>query len=172
MKTRNKVLVGSGIILMLLLLAGFGLVSAYGPLGGPCGGFDPRFHGRGFFPGGHGRDMADFILWRMDKKAQELKLTPVQKEKYEVIKENLKTHFAESLRDRQKMKDRFQKEMSKEDPNVKDLAESLKTKIKDHSDFVNQNLDLLVAFYDSLDSRQKRLIHDEIRERMKTHHQS
>ena len=35
MKTRNKVFVGSGIILMLLLLAGFGLVSAYGPLGGP-----------------------------------------------------------------------------------------------------------------------------------------
>ena len=66
--------------------------------------------------------MADFILWRMDKKAQELKLTAVQKEKYEVIKENLKTHFAESLRDRQKMKDRFQKEMSKEDPNVKDTG--------------------------------------------------
>ena len=106
--------------------------------------------------------MADFILWRMDKKAQEFKLTPVQKEKYEVIKENLKTHFAESLKG-EHMKDRFQKEMSKEDPNVKDLAESLKTKIKDHSDFVNQNLDLLVAFYDSLDSRQKHLINDEIR---------
>ena len=68
MKTRNKVFVGSGIILMLLLLAGFGLVSAYGPLADPCGGPNPWFHGRGFFPGGHGRDMADFILWRMDKK--------------------------------------------------------------------------------------------------------
>lgn len=114
--------------------------------------------------------MADFILWRMDKKAQELKLTPVQKEKYEVIKENLKTHFAESQGDRQRMKDRFQKEMSKDDPNVKDLAESLKTKIKDRAGFANQNLDLLVAFYDSLDSHQKRLVNDEIRERMKTHH--
>lgn len=170
MKTRNKVFVGSGIILLLLLLAGFGLVSAYGPLGDSCGGPDSRFHGRGFFPGGHGRDMADFILWRMDKKAQELKLTPVQKEKYEVIKENLKTHFAESQGDRQRMKDRFQKEMSKDDPNVKDLAESLKTKIKDRAGFANQNLDLLVAFYDSLDSHQKRLVNDEIRERMKTHH--
>ena len=75
MKTRNKVFVGSGIILLLLLLAGFGLVSAYGPLGDSCRGFNPRFHGRGFFPGGHSKDMADFILWRMDKKAKELNLT-------------------------------------------------------------------------------------------------
>ena len=86
-----------------------------------------------------------------------------------MIKENLKTHFAEGLRDRQKMKDQFQTEMSKEDPNMKNLAESLKTKIKEMSGFVNQNLDLLVDFYDSLDSNQKRLINDEIRERMKAH---
>jgi hypothetical protein len=34
---------------------------------------------------------------------------------------------------------------------------------------MNTNLDLLVDFYDSLDSSQKRQINDEIRERMKFH---
>lgn len=168
MKTRNKVFVGSGIILLLLFFAGFGLVSAYGPLGDSCRDPNSRFHGRGFFPGGHGKDMADFILWRMDKKAKELNLTSVQKEKYEVIKENLKTHFTEGLSDRQRLKEQFQKEMSKEAPNVKILTESIKIKIKERSGFVNKNLDLLVDFYDSLDNNQKRLINDEIRERMKT----
>ena len=50
MKTRNKVFIGSGIILLLLLFAGFGLVSAYGPWSDSCRGFNPRFHDRGFFP--------------------------------------------------------------------------------------------------------------------------
>ena len=168
MKTRNKVFVGSGIILLLLLFAGFGLVSAYGPWGDSCPGFRPRFQDRGFFPGGHSKDRAEFILWRMDKKAKELNLTSAQKAKYEVLKGNIKAHFSEG-NEHQKMKDQFRTEMSKEDPNVKNLAETMKTKIKDLSGFVNENLDLLVDFYESLDSNQKRLINNEIRERMKVH---
>jgi hypothetical protein len=169
MKKRNKVFIGSGIILLLLLFAGFGLVSAYGPWSESCRGFGPRFHDRGFFPGGHSKDRTDFILWRMDKKAMELNLTSVQKAKYEVIKENLKNHFTESLSERQRLKAQVQTEMSKENPNIKNLAESMKGKIKEKPGFVNKNLDLLVDFYDSLDSNQKRLINEEIRERMKTH---
>lgn len=169
MKTRNKVLIGSGIGLLLLLLTGIGLVSAYGPWGDSCRGFGPRFHDRGFFPGGHSKDRADFILWRMDKKAKELNLTAAQKAKYEVLKGNIKTHFSEHQQDHQKMKDQFRTEMGKDDPNMKDLAGSLKTKVKEMSGFVNKNLDLLVDFYESLDNNQKRLIHDEIREKMKIH---
>ncbi len=169
MKKRNKVLFGSGMILLLMLLAGIGLVSAYGPWGGSCPGFGPRFQDRGFFPGGHNKDRADFILWRMDKMAKELNLTSAQKAKYEVLKGNIKTHFTEGRNDRQKMKDQFRTEMSKEDPNIKNLAETMKTKTKHLSGFMNENLDLLVDFYESLDSSQKRLINDEIRERMKFH---
>lgn len=169
MKTRNKVLVGSGIVLLLLVFAGFGLVSACGPLGDSCGGHYPRLHGRGFFPGGHSKDMADFILWRMDKKAKELNLTSVQKEKYEAMKENLRTHLAEGWSDRQRLKEQFKKEMSKEDPNVRNLMEPLKAKTKEMAGFVNTTLDLLVDFYDTLDNHQKRLIRDEIRERMRNH---
>jgi LTXXQ motif family protein len=169
MKTRNRVFIGSGMILLLMLLAGIGLVSAYGPWGDSCPGFGPRFQDRRFFCGEHSRDRADFILWRMDKMAKELNLTSTQKAKYEVLKGNIEAHFTEARNDHQKMKDQFRTEMSKEDPNVKNLAETMKAKIIDLSGFLNQNLDLLVDFYESLDSGQKRLLNDEIRERMNIH---
>jgi hypothetical protein len=170
MKTRNKVIIGGGIISSILLMAGLGFSLSNGPRSDSCGGFHPRFHDRGFFSGSHHKDRAEFILWRMDKKAKELNLTPEQQAKYEVIKGNVKSHFSEDLTERQQLKNRFQQEMSKEDPDIKNLVEVMKTKMKAMSGFVEKNLDLLVDFVDSLDRNQKRLINDEIKERMKVHH--
>ena len=59
MKTRNKVFMGSGIFLLVVILAGYSLVSAYGPRGYWCGGFRPHFHDRGFHSMAHGKDMAE-----------------------------------------------------------------------------------------------------------------
>jgi hypothetical protein len=169
MKTRNKIFIGSGIIFLFLAIAGYGLVSAYGPWGDFCMGFHPRFHDRRFHSDAHRKDMADFILWRIDKKAKELNLTPAQKAKYEALKGNLKTHFSEAMNDRQKMKDQFLKEMDQENPDVKFMVQSIKTKINEMQGFLNKNLDLLADFYASLDSDQKRMVKEEIRERMKYH---
>ncbi len=115
------------------------------------------------------KDMADFILWRMDKKAKELKLTASQKAKYEAVRENLKIHFTEFQTEHQKMKDQFHQEINKENPDVKMLIESAKTKLNELSGFMNKNLDLLLDFYASLDNHQKAMINNEIRERMKYH---
>jgi hypothetical protein len=170
MRTRNKVFIGSGIGFLVLVIAGYGLVSGYGPWGGPCGDFPHRFHhARGFHSEAHHRDMADFVLWRMDKKAKELKLTALQKAKYEAVKENFKGHFPGFLAEHQKMRDQFHKELNKEDPDVKFLVESTKIKMNELSGFMNKNLDLLLDFYNSLDNHQKRMVIDEIRERMKYH---
>ena len=169
MKTRNKVFIGSGILFLVLVVGGYGLVSAYGPWGGPCGDFPHRFHPRGFHSGAHHKDMAEFILWRMDKKAKELNLTASQKAKYEAIRENLKMHFTELQSEHQKMKDQFHKEISKENPDIKMLIESAKTKLNEVSGFMNKNLDLFQDFYTSLDNHQKTMINDEIKERVKYH---
>jgi len=169
MKTRNKVFIGSGILFLVLVVSGFGLVSAYGPWGGPCGGFPHRFHSRGFHSEAHHKDMAEFILWRMDKKAKELNLTSSQKAKYEAIRENLKIHFTEFQTEHQKMKDQFHQEMSKENPDIKLLIGFAKTKVNELSGFMNKNLDLLLNFYASLDNHQKAMINDEIKERIKYH---
>jgi len=169
MKTRNKVFISSGIGFLVLVIAGYGLVSAYGPWSYAYGPFHPRFHERGFHSEAHHKDMADFILWRMDKKAKELKLTASQKTKYEAIRENCKVHFTEFLTEHQKMKDQFHKEISKEEPDIKLLVGSAKTKVNEMSGFLNNNLDLFQDFYSSLDNRQKVMIIDEIKERMKYH---
>lgn len=164
MKTRNKVFIGSVIGILVLIFAGYGLVSAYGPWSGPCGGFYPRFHN-----GAHHRDMADFIIWKMDKKAKELNLTAGQKAKYETIKENLKGHFSEFHTERQKIKDQFHQEINKDNPDIKMMIESAKVKVNEMSGFMDKNLGLLLDFYNSLDNHQKRTVINEIRERMKYH---
>ena len=169
MKTRNKVFIGGGILFLVLVVSGFGLVAAYGPWGGPCGAFPHRFHARGFHSEAFHKDMAEFILWRMDKKAKELNLSDKQKAKYEVFKENLKTHFSTAMNDHQKMRERFHEEMDREDPNVPLMIESMKSKINEMSAFLDKSLGLFLDFYNTLDSKQKRMITDEIKERMKYH---
>jgi len=169
MKTRNKVFIGIGILFLVLVFTGYGLVSAYGPWLGFCQGFHPRMQARGFHSKAFHQDMAEFILWKMDKKAKELNLTTSQRAKYEAIKGNLKGHFLEFHNEHQKMKDQFHQEMNKENPDIKMLLESAKAKVNELSSFMNKNLDLFLDFYSSLDNRQKAMISDEIKERMKYH---
>jgi Spy/CpxP family protein refolding chaperone len=169
MKTRNKVLIGCGVGFLFLMIVGYSWVSAYGPWGGYCGGFPPRFQGRGFHSGAFHKDKAEFIFWRMDKMAGELKLTPSQKTKYETIRENLKNHFTVFHSEHPKMREQFHQELNKENPDIQKLLESAKAKVNEMSGFLNKNLDLFQDFYASLDSRQKAMISQEIRERMKYH---
>jgi hypothetical protein len=167
MKTRNKFLIVGGITFLVLVIAGYGLVSAYGPWGGPCGEFSHRFQAHGFHSRAFHQDMAEFILWKMDKKAKDLNLTNPQKLKYEVLRENLKSHFTEFQTERQKMKDQFHKELAKENLDIIMLVESAKAKINTVSGVMNKNLELFLDFYSTLDDRQKAMIGNEIKERMK-----
>jgi len=162
MKTRNKVLIGWGITFLVLIIGGYGLVSAFGP----CGGFAPRFQAQGFHSRAFQQDMGEFILWKLDKKAKEMNLTGPQKIKYEALRENLESHFTKFQGERQKMKDQFRKELAKDNPDIKMLAESAKSKINDISGFMNKNLDLFLDLYGSLDDRQKAMVGDEIKKRM------
>jgi len=171
MKTRNKVFIGSGVVVLILVLTGFGLVAAYGPWCDSGRGFRPGFHGRGFHSGFHGKDMSEFVLWRLDKKVEELDLSDDQNEKYEAIKAKIKTRLSEGMDDRKRMMEEFHAEMDKDTPDIAGLAESVKEKVKDVSVFVEENLDLFVEFYNSLDEGQRQRVIDSIRDRM-DHHRS
>jgi hypothetical protein len=59
--------------------------------------------------------------------------------------------------------------MDREDPNVPLMIESMKSKINEMSAFLDKNLGLFLDFFNTLDSKQKRMITDEIKERMKYH---
>jgi Spy/CpxP family protein refolding chaperone len=158
MEKRKKYFITGGIILFIMLFAGFGLVTACGP----CRGFH-----RGFHPGFHNKDFSKFILSRLDKRVEELNLTEAQKGKYEEIKGELEARFKEHMDDRKRLIEELQTEMKKEDPDVKVLSQSVKKQIKRFPGFMEGNLDLFIEFYETLDQEQKEKIMTTIRKKMK-----
>jgi hypothetical protein len=98
-----------------------------------------------------------------------MNLTTHQKAKYETFRENMKSDFTEFQTGRQKMKDRFRKELSKETPDIPMVLESAKVKVQEMSKGMNKNLDLFLDFYNSLDNGQKAMVSEEIKKRMKVH---
>jgi Spy/CpxP family protein refolding chaperone len=158
MGKRKKYFIVGGIVLLIMLFTGFGLVAACGP----CRGFH-----RGFHPGLHNKDFSEFILWRLDKRVEELNLSEAQKGKYEEMKGKLETRFKEHRDDRKRWMEELQTAMKKEDPDVKVLSESVKKRMKRFSGFMEGNLDLFVEFYETLDQEQKEKIMATIRKKMK-----
>jgi hypothetical protein len=158
MGKRKKYFIVGSIVLLIVLLKGFGLAAAWGP----CRGFH-----RGFHPGFHHKDISEFILWRLDKGIEGLNLSEPQKGKYEGMKGKLETRFKEHRDDRKRWMEELQTAMKKEAPDVKVLSESVKKRIERFSGFMEGNLDLFVEFYETLDKEQKEKILAKIREKMK-----
>ena len=153
MKISKRFVVFGGITLLLIVLSGCG--HHFGPWG------------RGFHHGPWGgKDMSDFVLKRLDSKMEELNLTPVQKEKYNELRTNIKIHLSEAKEDRKKFKETIRAEMTKDTPDVAGLTETMKKKIQDVSGIMQADLDLIASFYGSLDNAQKQKVVSGIRERM------
>lgn len=163
MKIRKRFYIAGGSILLIMLITGFGLVAALEN----SWGFGPK---GGFHHGIDHKDIAEFILWRMDKKMKDLNLSEGQQEKYNQLRSNIEKHITSGMDEHETMRDTFHEEMAKEDPNVRLMVDMIKKKINDLSGFMLENLDLVVGFYESLDEEQKTKILSDIRERMESHH--
>ena len=166
MKMSKRFMVIGGIIL-LVVLAGFGVFAAWGPAG--LSGCGPSFGpcGRGFHHGPWSKgEMAEFVLWRIDSKIEDLKLTPLQKEKYDELRKSVKGHLSSAKKEREKLREVFRSEIAKETPDVTALTKTMKKKIQDVSGVMQSDLDLVASFYGSLDDAQKQKVVSAIRERM------
>jgi hypothetical protein len=166
MKIQKRFMVIGGIIL-LVVLAGFGVFAAWGP--GGWSGCGPQFGpwGWGFHHGPFSRgDMHEFVLWKLDSEMEELKLTPIQKEKYGELRTSIRGHFSAAKEERTRLREVFRAEMTKEAPDVASLTKTMKKKIQDVSGIMQTDLDLIAAFYGSLDNTQKQKVVSGIRERM------
>jgi hypothetical protein len=166
MKIRKRFMVIGGIVL-LVVLAGFGAFAAWGP--GGWSGCGPSFGpwGRGFHHGPFSRgDMHEFVLWKLDSKIEELKLTPIQKAKYGELRTSINGHFSAAKEERKRLREVFRAEMAKEAPDVAGLTKTMKKKIQDISGIMQSDLDLIAAFYGSLDNEQKQKVVSGIREKM------
>lgn len=166
MKMSKRFMVIGGIIL-LVVLAGFGVFAAWGPAG--LSGCGPSFGpcGRGFHHGPWGKgEMAEFVLWWIDSKIEDLKLTPLQQEKYGELRKSVKGHLSSAKEEREKLREVFRLEIAKETPDVTALMKTMKKKIQDVSGVIQSDLDLVASFYGSLDNAQKQKVVSAIRERM------
>jgi Spy/CpxP family protein refolding chaperone len=163
MTTKKKTTIGV-LILSLAILVGIAAVLANGPKGAWGTGFHPGFHR--FHPWAHGEDMADFIMWKMDKLAKDLDLNATQRQEYEKIKSEIKTSIADAMERRMEFHTILRDEMSKENPDLNALASLLKERVNHIPDMVSKHIDLFLNFYNALDENQKARVVEMFRQRM------
>jgi len=170
MKRRKKMLITAGVVAMVaigLVIGGWGLVAAGGPWSGP--GFP--FHGRcgGSQFKAHGPEMVEYVLWRMDREMGSLNLSDLQQQKYEAWKGSIKDHLARGAASHHQWANGLHDELNKPEPDIPMVLGSIRSKISDMAGFANQNLDLLEAFWESLDGDQRQILLEHIREKASQH---
>jgi Spy/CpxP family protein refolding chaperone len=164
--SRRKKTVIAALILSLAILVGIGATMAYGPRGSWARGFGPGFHGPGCHPGPHGEDIADFIMWKMDRHVKELNLSNDQKKAYEKSKEEIRAGIADAIERKKDFHRIVHEEMDKENPDMNALAGLMKERAQNIPDMVSKPIDLFVNFYNLLDENQKAKVIEMFRSRM------
>lgn len=158
MKNRKKYLVIGIIVMSVVVIAGLGLTAACGPHG--------RWH-KGCFHGFHSSDVADFILWKMDRHVKALNLDERQMSAYEEIKDQFETNIADAMQGRREFHDRVYEEMRKENPDLNALAVEVKNRLKTMPEIIGENVDLFLKLYnDVLNPEQKTQLIEMLRSRM------
>ena len=169
-KGKRKYFIIGGAVILIMLISGYGLVSAWGPCVRSGSGTDQGYRAGRFHPGFHRKDFAEFLLWKMDRRVEELGLSEAQEEKYNEIRSNLEKHLSGATEARKIMMDEFQREIEKENPDMRLLSDAVKDKMRKFTKFMEENLDLFTEFYESLDNSQRDKILEGIRERLEFHH--
>ena len=165
MSTRKKSVIGA-LILSLAVVVGIGATMAYGPKGSWASGFHPGFHGMGCHTGPHGQDVADFIIWKMDRHVKELNLNGTQIQEYEKTKEKIKASIADAMKGRRDFHEIVREEMDKENPDMNALASLIKERSQHLPDMVSKHIDLFLSFYNMLDDAQRAKVIELFRWRM------
>ena len=165
MSKRKKIITGA-LILTLAVVVGIGVTLTCGPKGSWARAFPPGFHGMGCHPGSHGEDIADFIMWKMDRHVRDLNLNELQKNEYEKIKQEIKTGIADAIQKRKEFRAIVCAEMNKENPDVNALAGLMKERALNIPSMVSKPIDLFVDFYSLLDENQKAKVIERFRARM------
>jgi hypothetical protein len=124
----------------------------------------------GCHPGPHGEDVADFIMWKMDRHVKNLNLNEAQKKEYERIKEETRAGIAGAIEKRKEFHGIVQAEMNKENPDINALAGLMKERAQHIPDMVSKPIDRFVDFYNLLDKDQQARVIEMFRLRMGSAH--
>jgi hypothetical protein len=153
---RKKYIIGA-VILSVAVAVGIGVTMASGPRG-PSG--------MGFHPWPHSEDVADFIMWKMDRQVKSLNLNEPQTREYEKIKEEIRAGMADALERRREFHGIVRDELDKENPDVNALAGLIKERVNRIPEMVSKKIDLFVNFYNTLNADQKGQVIEMLRSRL------
>ena len=165
MKRKRKYILASAAIVSLAVLVGLGVTLAYGPPGSRARGFNPGFQRAGFHARHHGEEVAEFILWKMDRHVKALDLSEDQEGRYREMREQIKSNLRGLMEERRAFHRMMREAFDKEDPDIEALANLLKGELENMQGQISRNLDLLVKFYGLLDPDQKAQVLEMIRSR-------
>jgi Spy/CpxP family protein refolding chaperone len=158
MKKRKKYLIVGTVILSLLVLTGLGFTAACAPHG--------RWH-KGYHHGFHSDDVADFILWKMDRHVKELNLNETQMQQYEEIKGQVKAGITGAMERRREFHSIMHEEINKDNPDLNNVANLAKERLQKMPDIIGKNLDLFMDFYNRvLTDEQRAKVIEMIRSRI------
>jgi Spy/CpxP family protein refolding chaperone len=141
MKKRKKYVIVGIVILSLLFITGLGFTAACGPQG--------RWH-KGYHHGFHSEDVADFILWKMDKHVKELNLNDTQGQQYDELKEQVKASIKEAIERRRAFHRMMYEEINRDNPDLNNVANLARERLQKTPDIIGKNLDLFMDFYNRI----------------------
>ena len=146
MKKRKYFIIGA-VILSIGILASLGFTAACEHHGSWGKGFQSRFHSE---------DIADFILWKMDRHAKDLNLDDTQRQEYENIKAQVKVSIKEAMERRKEFHRMIHEEINKENPNLNNVANLARERLQKMPDIIGKNLDLFMDFYNRVLTEEQR----------------
>ncbi|MCK5542234.1 MAG: hypothetical protein KAI40_06040 [Desulfobacterales bacterium] len=167
MTKKKKVFVIVSVSLFIIIAAGFGLAMITGACG-PNGNFRHGFHKRGMPPFMH-KEISSFMLWRMDKGIDNLDLSEIQQEQYDIFRSKLQGTMENGIDKKMDFKKQAILEFKKDAPDLSVIAKKFQSDLNQMSTSVSENLSLFTSFYDSLNDKQKNIITKKIKEKMEYH---
>lgn len=134
-------------------------------------GFRSMGHG-GFhrgMPSSIKKEVAEFILWRLEKEADALNLSQTQKEAFDEFRNTLEQTVQTGMDTRMELRAQTLSEFEKETPELSDVINDIQVHVSRMSDMVEENLELFNIFYNTLDDDQQKRITDGIKDKIEAH---
>ena len=166
MKSRKKYFIIGAAILLIALLAGVSFIAACGPPGFGDMGPHRMFCGEGSHPRFFGKDFSEFILARIDSRVEDLDLSEDQMAEYRGVRQKAKDKFVFAMEKRKEFFRELRDEVNEDNPDMNALAGRIKLHLGKMEDFMSNNLDLLMEFYNILDEDQKARVIEKMRDKM------
>jgi len=117
-----------------------------------------------------GKHITSIVFLRMDNEATRLGLTETQQGRYTELKNQVKEEIEHDIRGLSNRPDEILMMLETEDPDLEEIADDLKYRMKTMEDPRGKYLDYLVEFYNILDERQKRLFMDDLKKELERRH--